>query len=100
MLAAPADARKQVPCELSSFYFLRVAAAYCDKIVGQFAERLCNQFLTKSVDIDFQPKLFFQVQDELYKVETLLNHLARFHFLDVIPWNVREIFREKFLHRL
>src|ERR1700751_5318008 len=76
------------------------AAPYGYKFIGQFAEGFGDKLLPEGIDIDFQAKLLFQVQNELNKVETLLNHLARFQGLDVVARNVRKVLCEKFLHSL
>src|SRR6202043_930934 len=38
------------------------------------------------------------MQDELHQIETLLNDVARLHPFDIVPWDIREIFREKLRH--
>ena len=42
------------------------------KIICQFAKRLGDQLLPKSVDVYFEAKLFLKVQHELDKIEALL----------------------------
>jgi hypothetical protein len=49
--------------------------------------------------IDFESELFFKVQYELDKIETLLNHIARLHTFDIVPRDIREIFREELRYR-
>jgi hypothetical protein len=76
------------------------AASYGYKFVGQFAEGFGDKLLPEGIDIDFQAKLLFQVQNELNKVETLVNHLARFQGFDAVARNIRKVLCEKFLHSL
>src|SRR6516164_10910004 len=92
--------RPSLPKKTKPFESVNGCRCLCHKFVGQFAECFGDKLLAEGVDIDFQAKLLFQVQNELNKVETLVNHLARLQGLDVVARNIRKVLCEKFVYSL